>query len=66
MSREYIKELIIKSHSKYERNRKEYSIYNTNVFIINQLPENINLGQAIHQIENIIPSFLMNMIDAME
>ena len=64
MNRDNLEELIVKTHSEQERNRKEYRLFDTNVFIINQLPENIELNAVIGHIENNIPRPFIDMLDA--
>jgi hypothetical protein len=55
--KEYIK-------SSVNRDRKEYYLFNqTPIFILNELPPNININQIIQILESYIPKFMFDSIE---
>ena len=56
-------DLINFSAEKASKERKEYKVHGTNIFIKDSLPENIDIRSIINQIESLIPIFLFESID---
>ena len=58
-----IEEIVKSSAARHENSRKEYRVFGTNIFIKDELPENIDFKKVIRQIEFLIPSTLFVGLD---
>ena len=60
---ENLKEFVTRSHKKSLKNRKEYFLKNTKVFIKDPLPNNIDMPLVLNKVEKTLPGEYINLID---
>ena len=60
-----IDDFIADSSAKNKRSQKHFIVFDTvSLYILNPLPENVNILEVIESVENKIPSHLVSYIDA--
>ena len=58
-----MKDYLINSHKQYMNDRREYYIKDVPLYIINPLPEHIDIGSIVNSVESVMPQFLLNNVE---